>query len=167
MKEPRKLSLQEEIEREVQQIEKELSEHPELDDIQVTEEMDRALLAKIRAYEEEKEEEEAARRELAEKTKRSEGRNVEFSEELAPDLSALGAEGNPARDAGTENMGTPLSGIRTPDASTVSGNPAVHKIVPYRRKKKKYLLVSLVAVIVLVMGLGMTSVGSKSYLKVL
>lgn len=132
MKEIKKLSLQEEIEREAREIEKEISNHPELDDIHVTEEMDAALLAKILAYEEEKEEERSARQEL--EGKKNEG-NVEFSEELVPDLSVV-----KNTDAGTET-------------------------VVYRRKKKRLLLVSLVAVLVLVLGTGMTSVGSKSYWK--
>lgn len=134
MKEIKKLSLQEEIEREAREIEKEISNHPELDDIHVTEEMDAALLAKILAYEEEKEEEKSARQEL--EGKKNEG-DVEFSEELVPDLSVV-----KNTDAGTET-------------------------VVYRRKKKRLLLVSLVAVLVLVLGTGMTSVGSKSYWKVL
>ena len=134
MKEIKKLSLQEEIEREAREIEKEISNHPELDDIHVTEEMDAALLAKILAYEEEKEEEKSARQEL--EGKKNKG-DVEFSEELVPDLSVV-----KNTDAGTET-------------------------VVYRRKKKRLLLVSLVAVLVLVLGTGMTSVGSKSYWKVL
>lgn len=132
MKEIKKLSLQEEIEREAREIEKEISNHPELDDIHVTEEMDAALLAKILAYEEEKEEEKSARQEL--EGKKNKG-DVEFSEELVPDLSVV-----KNTDAGTET-------------------------VVYRRKKKRLLLVSLVAVLVLVLGTGMTSVGSKSYWK--
>lgn len=132
MKEIKKLSLQEEIEREAREIEKEISNHPELDDIHVTEEMDAALLAKILAYEEEKEEEKSDRQEL--EGKKNEG-DVEFSEELVPDLSVV-----KNTDAGTET-------------------------VVYRRKKKRLLLVSLVAVLVLVLGAGMTSVGSKSYWK--
>ena len=132
MKEIKKLSLQEEIEREAREIEKEILNHPELDDIHVTEEMDDALLAKILAYEEEKEEEKSARQEL--EGKKNKG-DVEFSEELVPDLSVV-----KNTDAGTET-------------------------VVYRRKKKRLLLVSLVAVLVLVLGAGMTSVGSKSYWK--
>ena len=45
------LSLHQEIEREVQEIEKEMARHTELDGLQVTEAMDRALLNKIEAYE--------------------------------------------------------------------------------------------------------------------
>ena len=134
MKETKKLSLQEEIERETREIEKEISNHPELDEIHVTEEMDAALLAKIRAYEEENAEEKSARQELG--GKKNEG-DVEFSEELVPDLSV----------------------VRNADAGT--------EMVVYRKKKKRLLFVSLVAVLVLVLGVGMTSVGSKSYWKVL
>ena len=43
----RKLSLHEEIEREAQQIEQELENHPELKSLVVTEEMDTALFEKI------------------------------------------------------------------------------------------------------------------------
>ena len=86
MKEPRKLSLREEIEREAREIDKEIADHPELEEICVTKEMDAALFAKIRDYEEEKAEDEAARQELREK---KDSENVEFSEELVPDLSAV------------------------------------------------------------------------------
>lgn len=52
MEKSRKLSIKDESEQEVQQIEKELNDHPELDKIQVTKEMDDALFAKIRELEE-------------------------------------------------------------------------------------------------------------------
>lgn len=168
MKEPKKLSLQEEMERELRQIEKELSEHPELDDIQVTEEMDAALLAKIRAYEKEKAEEEAAKREIAEK--RLDG-NVEFSEELVPDISVLAELSKKMTETASGNMDTmeSVAGENLRGGNEVKPEEAAEdkKTIPYRRKKRRYLFVSLVAVMVLVLGLGMTSVGSKSYLKVL
>lgn len=166
MKKPRKLSLQEEMERELRQIEKELSEHPELDDIQVTEEMDAALLAKIRAYEKEKAEEESAKREIEENRR---NRDVEFSEELVPDISVLAelskkmtetASGN-AVDAESASCGN----LRNEEDTKPEEAAGDKKMVPYRRKKRKYLFASLVAMMVLVLGLGMTSVGSKSYLK--
>lgn len=53
MEKTRKLSIKDESEQEVRQIEKELNDHPELDNIQVTKEMDDALFAKIRELEEE------------------------------------------------------------------------------------------------------------------
>lgn len=67
----RSLSLHEEIEREAREIEKEMKRHPELDDIQVTEEMDAALLKKIQAYEEELEEEREAVKKVEENLRRN------------------------------------------------------------------------------------------------
>lgn len=165
MKEPKKLSLQEEIEREAREIEKEISNHPELDAIHVTEEMDTALLAKIRAYEEEKAEEEAVRKKLEEKKNE---KNVEFSEELMPDISAVkktDVEMETAEDGKTS--GGKSSGENVPMENESRETSHREKRVPYRRKKKRLLLVSLVAVFVLVLGAGMTSMGSKSYWKVL
>ena len=52
MEKTRKLSIKDESDQEVRQIEKELDDHPELDNIQVTKEMDDALFAKIRELEE-------------------------------------------------------------------------------------------------------------------
>lgn len=102
----RKLSLQEEIERDVQKIEKEIAEHPELEQIQVTEALDAAILSKIKEYEKEKAEEEEI--------------------------------------------------LKLPE-----------KKVIYHKKKKIRWFFILAAVFVLVLGVGMTSVGSKSYWKVL
>lgn len=55
----KKLSLQKEIEQDVQQMEQEIANHPKLEQIHVTEEMDAVLLAKIQEYEAEKEKEKA------------------------------------------------------------------------------------------------------------
>lgn len=100
----RKLSLQEEIERDVQKIEKEIAEHQELEQIQVTEALDAAILSKIKEYEKEKAEEEEI--------------------------------------------------LKLPE-----------KKVVYHKKKKIRWFFILAAVFVLVLGAGMTSVGSKSYWK--
>lgn len=100
----RKLSLQEEIERDVQKIEKEIAEHPELEQIQVTETLDAAILSKIKEYEKDKAEEEEI--------------------------------------------------LKLPE-----------KKVVYHKKKKIRWFFILAAVLVLVLGVGMTSVGSKSYWK--
>lgn len=72
MAEPRKLSLKQEVEKEAAQIEKEILEQPDLEQIKVTEEMDQALLLRIQTYEREKS---------------GNDRDMEASEELAPDLS--------------------------------------------------------------------------------
>ena len=100
----RKLSLQEEIERDVQKIEKEIAEHQELEQIQVTEALDAAILSKIKEYEKEKAEEEEI--------------------------------------------------LKLPE-----------KKVVYHKKKKIRWFFILAAVFVLVLGVGMTSVGSKPYWK--
>lgn len=47
MKELKRLSLKEEIDREAEQIEKEVKERTDLDDIKVSEEMETALFNKI------------------------------------------------------------------------------------------------------------------------
>lgn len=169
------LSLHQEIEREVQELEKEMAQHPELDKIQVTEEMDRALFEKIRAYEEEKKKGRRDTEDTGEDIrevwdgstaetdgdgvgrtaeKKADGgfgkfRNgndsVEFSEELVPDLSEIRrrAVGESRKSVEEETAGKVL----------------------YRRKNRKYWLVSLVAVVVIVLGVGVNSVGSKSYWK--
>lgn len=168
------LSLHQEIEREAQNIEKEMEKHPELDQIQVTEEMDKALQEKIRALEKEMEERrrfakkaEEDSRELRdgvpvdtsadkpggfkEDTTGVSGRfrvlddDVEFSDELAPDLSEITVRGSE-------------------DGRKVAEEDAGKKVV-YRRKKRKYFVVSLVAVLVIVLGVGVNSLGSKSYWK--
>ena len=96
MKDLKKLSLNDEINREAEQIEKEVLERKELDDIQISEDMETSLFNKIQEYEFDKRE----------------------------------------------------------------------KKVHYRRKKR-YLIFALAAVLVLVCGSVMTGVGSKSYWKVL
>ncbi|MCI8722479.1 MAG: DUF4367 domain-containing protein [Ruminococcus sp.] len=184
------LSLHQEIEREVREIEKEMERHPELDELKVTEEMDRALLEEIQAYEAEMEE----RRLFAEKAdedvrsleERSEGSgnpgnadrhsgenvsgrsgefrkaedSVEFSAELMPDLAKLSriSRGTVGDDGkGRKYTGFGEEGVREEKEGKVC----------YRRKKRKYWVVSLVAVLVIVLGVGVNSVGSKPYWKTL
>lgn len=101
MKKLRKLSLKEELEKEAAEIEKELAEDPELDNLEVSKELDDAIYAEIQRYEKEQEEDKIK----------------EFP-------------------------------LRT-----------------YKKKKRAKLLVALVAILVLVMGMSVSSVGSKSYMK--
>ncbi|MCI9603097.1 MAG: DUF4367 domain-containing protein [Ruminococcus sp.] len=179
------LSLHQEIEREVREIEKEMERHPELDELKVTEEMDRALLEEIQAYEAEMEE----RRRFAEKAdedvrsleERSEGSgnpgnadrhrgenvsgrsgefrktedSVEFSAELMPDLAKLSRISRGT--AGDDGKGRKYTGFGEEGGR--------EEKVCYRRKKRKYWVVSLAAVLVIVLGVGVNSVGSKSYWK--
>lgn len=178
------LSLHQEIEREVREIEEEMARHPELDGLQVTEEMDRALLEEIEAYEKELEERRmsaentgddfrrtredsavhgdsccsvgADRDEAAEGVEkfRDSERSVEFSEELVPDLTRISSARRMAVDVGKARGAAGEDGERT-------------EKVCYRRKKKRYWVVSLVAVLLIVLGVGVNSVGSKSYWKML
>lgn len=103
MKKLRKLSLKEELEKEAAEIEKELAEDPELDNLEVSKELDDAIYAEIQQYEKEQEE----------------NKIKEFP-------------------------------LRT-----------------YKKKKRAKLIVALVAILVLVMGMSVSSVGSKSYMKAL
>ena len=64
MEKPNKLSLKEEIKRDVEQLEKEIENCPELAGIEVTEEMDKRFQDRLRAYENEHTEEETAREEI-------------------------------------------------------------------------------------------------------
>ncbi len=101
MKKLRKLSLKEELEKEAAEIEKELAEDSELDNLEVSKELDDAIYAEIQRYEKEQEEDKIK----------------EFP-------------------------------LRT-----------------YKKKKRAKLIVALVAILVLVMGMSVSSVGSKSYMK--
>lgn len=103
MKKLRKLSLKEELEKEAAEIERELAEDPELDNLEVSKELDDAIYAEIQRYEKEQEEDKIK----------------EFP-------------------------------LRT-----------------YKKKKRAKLIVALVAILVLVMGMSVSSVGSKSYMKAL
>lgn len=96
MKNLKKLSLQKEVTKEAEQIEKEVNSHTELDDLKVSDEMETSLFNKIQEYEYDKR----------------------------------------------------------------------FKVV-YHKKKRRYLVMALAAVIVLVLGSAMTGVGSKSYWKVI
>lgn len=212
----RSLSLHQEIEREAREIEKEMERHPELDEIQVTEEMDAALLEKIRAYEEELEEEREAVKKVEENLRnghystaaesrthtgdstaaghavrhfRVPGDSVEFSAELMPEIPrGFGLGGSAAWDNGrteetaagygenvnqaaSENMVIAAEAAAEPAGSGYAAEGAAESTgegkVLYRRKKRKYFVVSLVAVLVIVTGVGVTTVGSKSHWKVL
>ena len=96
MKELKKISLREEVDREARQIDKEVRERKDLDDITVSEKMETSLFNKIQDYEYDRR------------------------------------------------------------------SKTVH-----RKKKKRYAVLAIAAVLVLVFGSVMTSVGSKSYWKVL
>ncbi|WP_270395749.1 DUF4367 domain-containing protein [Mediterraneibacter massiliensis] len=137
----KKLSLQKEIEKEAKKIEKEVSEDPALKGIQVSDEFDAAFLKKIEEYEKKR----------AEKENRTviHADDTEFAGELMPEPDKLLAEKNNKK-------------YFTKDDKNISGTVTI-----YRRKKKKYLFIAFAAVLILVLGSGLTSIGSKSYWKVL
>ncbi len=145
MENSQKRSLQREIEKDVQQIEKEIASRPELDQIQVTKEMDEVLMSKIREYEKEKAEAEKAAisrdgtERIKEKKLNKKVLDMEVSEELAPDMELI---------------------------SKMNFIPDVGKstVIRYKRRRVRWIA-ALAAVLVLALGLGMTSIGSKSYLK--
>lgn len=139
MKERIKLSLQEELERETEELKKELERHPELADIKVSQEMDDVFFERARVLE----------KALKEERQRKEAEEAEFAEELMPDIEHLKREHTKTFSADKETV----EEERKP-------------VVRYHRKRKKSLFVALVAVLILVMGLSMTAVGSKSYFKV-
>ncbi|MCI7182119.1 MAG: DUF4367 domain-containing protein [Schaedlerella sp.] len=155
MKEPRIFSLQEEVRREAEHIKKELEEDPTLDDIVVTEEMDAALLELIHAYDREEEE--------------LDKRAAEFSEELAIGKEEiLAAREKIAAADGNKTIGAEGDKITAAEKDETIVEEDNTRIVRFRsRKIRKHAMVSVAALAVLVMALGMTSVGSKSCLKVI
>lgn len=147
MKKIIELSLQEELERETEEIKKELERHPELAQIEVSKEKDDEFFERARALEAELKEER-----LNEETMEMEGADKEASEKRRPNEE-------------TPEEAVPSSSKSTIFSVNANGARVEPVVVYHRRRKKKTMLVALVAVLVLVMGLSMTSVGSKSYLK--
>ncbi len=176
------LSLHQEIEREVQEIEKEMARHTELDGLQVTEAMDRALLNKIEAYEREKEEKRAAEKAGEDIRKIRNVSGEDITSDDAVDRRKPGGKNTFDMDEDYEEPDNhdgfvEFSEELMPDLSRLAmgesgkrrkytGESTEEKVV-YRRKKKKYLVVSLAAVLIIVLGVSANSVGSKSYWKVL
>ena len=131
MKETIKLSLHEELERDTEELKKQIEQHPDLAEINVSEEMDAVFFARAHALE----------KVLQEERLREE---AEFAEELMPEME------HPKKEDTTAN---PVDEEKKP-------------VVRYRKKRKRALWIILAAAFILVMGMSMTAVGSKSYLKV-
>lgn len=170
MEHNRKLSLKEEMENEARKIEEEIAKNPDLEGIEVSDEMEASLLAKIQAYEKVK---------AHEKNNTMKGQTEEFSEELVPNFSVHTNDGKiinlSAEDLEALRLGRELLKKKNEESGTelFEVNTEYHKHLnedsEKKRRvhmpKKKRLVVALVAVFVLVFAMGMTSVGSKSYLK--
>ena len=167
MENSKKRSLREEIEKDVQHIEKEIASHPELDQIHVTKEMDEALMSKIREYEKKRAEEEAVCRDRTEKfeEKKRKGNvsDMEVSEELVPDIRTI-SKVYSVPDAQVVSEEDLVSGGGA--ASEAYSIPEAGRTVTVKyRKRRIRWIAALAAVLVLALGLGMTSVVSKSYWK--
>lgn len=128
MKKYERRSMEEEMHREAEQIEKEIFSDEKKERIEATPVMDAALLAKIQAYEQKKK-------------ARERDSNIE---------DVLSDEDKEALQIGREML------------EKKNARKKVRKM-PRRRK----VSIALVAVMVLVFAFGMTSLGSKSYLKAL
>lgn len=181
MEQNKRLSLKEEMENEARRIEEEIARNPDLKDIEVSDEMEASLLAKIHSYEKKNAKVHEKRNITAD------GAAEELSEELVPDFSVHTNDGNVVRlseeDLEALRLGRELLKKKnTEEKELFEVNPKYHAHLNrdksgkvgktdkgriFRMPRKKKLVIALAAVLVLVLGTGMTSVGSKSYLKVL
>lgn len=181
MEQNKRLSLKEEMENEARRIEEEIARNPDLKDIEVSDEMEASLLAKIHSYEKKNAKVHEKRNITAD------GAAEELSEELVPDFSVHTNDGNVVRlseeDLKALRLGRELLKKKnTEEKELFEVNPKYHAHLNrdksgkvgktdkgriFRMPRKKKLVIALAAVLVLVLGTGMTSVGSKSYLKVL
>lgn len=146
MKNIRKLSLHDEIEKEADEIEKEISNDPKLEDISVSEHMERELFEKIADYE---------------KNRSVRSAEEEFSEELSPDFTLRTKEKKNRNLTDVEKEALAI-GLKIMEDNSNSGNK---KKTRHRKSIRVRVLVACAALLVLVLGVGTTSVGSKSYLK--
>ena len=174
MKQNKKLSLQEEVENAAERVERKIAENPDLKDIQVSGRMEAALLAEIQAYEKRRGQE------------HSTGENTaEFGEELAPNFTER-TKDNPESFLSEEDrealrLGRELLKKKEDEPKLFEVNTEYHKYLNSDEKKGKKkegrktsvlrmprgrrFIIAFAAVLVLVVGTSVTSVGSKSYLK--
>ena len=176
MKQNKKLSLQEEVENAAGRVEREIAENPDLKDIQVSGRMEAALLAEIQAYEKRRGQE------------HSTGENTaEFGEELAPNFTER-TKDNPEiflseEDREALRLGRELLKKKEDEPKLFEVNTEYHKHLNsdekeakknkgrktsvFRMPRGRRFIIAFAAVLVLVIGTSVTSVGSKSYLKIL
>lgn len=183
MEQNKKLSLKVEVEKEARKIEKQIADNPDLEDIKVSDRMEEALLAEIRAYEKK------CASEHENKNIRMDGTSEELSEELAPNFTEPTNEDNVIHLSGEDmealRLGRELMKKKREEGELHEVHTEYHKHLNsdhkgkeekkskgekstrIRMPRKKKFVIALAAVMVLVLGTSMTSVGSKSYLKVL
>lgn len=174
MSQKRKLSLQKEVQKEAVKIEQEIAAAPELKDMEVSNSMEKTLLTKIREY-----------RKKHTKPKNNQTNHCEISEELTPNFTKrtneipdhqLSEEDKKALQLGREllkkiNDGKELNVVNKEyhkhlnedSANGYKGKKAkiFHFPLPHHRR----LVVAAAVLLVLVVGTGVTTIGSKSYLK--
>lgn len=172
MSEKKKLSLQKEVQKEAVKIEQEIVDNPELKDMEVSNTMEKTLLTKIREY-----------RKKHTKPKNNGNKDCEISEELTPNFTnrtneisdhQLSEEDQKALQLGREllkkiNDGKELHEVNKEYHKHLNEDNAKNykgkKAKVFRFPHHKRLAIAIAALLVLVVGTGVTTIGSKSYLK--
>lgn len=170
MEEDKRISLREEVEKEARKIEQEISDNPDLKDMKVSEKMERELFLRIKEYEK----------------KRAERQNTEsITPEISKELASGFTEGTSysaekflsEEDRRALLLGRELINKEKGGEHLCEVNKEYHKHLNKNEKsngkkakvfympRKKRIIAALVAVLVLLVGTNMTSIGSKSYLK--
>ncbi|TCS79453.1 DUF4367 domain-containing protein [Muricomes intestini] len=165
-----KLSLQEEVKKDARKIEKEIAGNPALKNVKVSEKMENQLFLRIKEY-----------KKKYVKKPNTEKSAFEILLEPASDI-ACGTNHNAEgllseKERGALSLDRKLLNKKNDEIKLEEVNKKYHKHLndsnggtksrTFHMPRKKRLLVALAAVLVLVAGLSMTSVGSKSYLKTL
>lgn len=171
MEQNKKISLREEVEKEAKRIDQEISGKHKFDDIKVSKNLDKKLFEQIQEYEKKR----------AEKRNNSNSIN-DFSEEFAPELNIASDydldEILSEEDKEALRLGRELVQKQKEEVHLHEVNKEYHKHLNiekhntkevkgriFRLPRKKRLVIALAAVLILVVGTGVTSVGSKSYIK--
>lgn len=172
MSEKKKLSLQKEVQKEAVKIEQEIVDNPELKDMEVSNTMEKTLLTKIREY-----------RKKHTKPKNNGNKDCEISEELTPNFTnraneisdhQLSEEDQKALQLGRGllkkiNDGKELHEVNKEYHKHLNEDNAKNykgkKAKVFRFPHHKRLAIAIAALLVLVVGTGVTTIGSKSYLK--
>lgn len=170
MEQNKRISLREEVEKEAREIEQKISDNPDLKDMKVSEKMERELFLRIKEYEKKRAERQSA-----------ESITPEISKELASGFTE-GTSYSAEKFLSEEDRRALLLGRELINKEKGGGdlcevNKEYHKHLNKNEKsngkkakvfympRKKRVIVAIVAVLVLLVGTNMTSIGSKSYLK--
>lgn len=186
MKQNKNLSLKEEMEKEAKKIEEDILNNPDLEDVKVSDEMEAALLSKIQSFEKKRAMEhnkadgmaENAAEEFSGKvteersnfSKRTNDGNIIHLSDEDMEALRLGRELLKKKNKEDElfEVDTEIHKHLNSDKDKKEGRKSTgEKAKVFRMPRKRRVIVALVAVCALVVGTGVTSVGSKSYLKVL